>query len=248
MGDKRRSRVFVGDVHGCLAELDDLLSLISYKPKRHELWFVGDLVNRGPDSLGVLRRVRELGASAVVGNHDLHLIGRAEGGRRKRDGDTLKAVLKAKECDDLVAWLRRQQVIAVWKKTMLVHGGLHPRWGDPKAIGQRLSAILASRPDPLKDKELAYAVGVRYCDVRGRMPTSRGFRAGSPKKPFRPWDSWYRGDRTVVFGHWAQRGLVIGDRVRGLDTGCVYGGRLTAWIDREDGLVSVPAHGQYVST
>lgn len=246
MGRKRRTRIFIGDVHGCSDELEDLLGELAYKPKRHKLWFVGDLVNRGPDSLGVLRRARELDASVVVGNHDLHLIGRVQGKRRSRPGDTLKKVMKAPDCDELIEWLRGQHVLRVWKDITLVHGGLHPQWNRPKDVAARLRDVLASHPNPLRHRELAFATTVRWCDHAGHQPNKRSMIRGLPKKPYAPWDSWYRGRRTVVFGHWAQRGRVVDHNVRGLDTGCVYGGRLTAWVEGHERTISVPARRQYV--
>ena len=247
MGKKRRTRIFVGDVHGCLDELGDLLEALSYDRDRHDLWFVGDLVNRGPESRKVLKRVRKLGAGVVVGNHDLHLIGRAAGARNPRAGDTLDDLLRAKDCNKLVDWLRDQPVLQRWEDILLVHAGLHPRWSGWKRIGRRLEAALRSRPDPLRDRDLAYATRVRLCDPRGRQPRKRELRGGIGKAPYAPWDSWYRGKRIVVFGHWAQRGMVIDKNVRGLDTGCVYGGALTAWVAETDELISVPARRQYVT-
>lgn len=240
-----RHRVFVGDLQGCAAELDDLLALLGFDPDRHELWIVGDIVNRGPDSLGALRRVVDIGADSVLGNHDLHLIARWSGLREPRPGDTLDDVLEADDADRLVGWLRERPPMVVWDDLVLVHAGLHPQWDDLQRVARRTAASVDWSQDPLEHPDLSFMTTVRSCDATGNRPRDGGGADGEAV----PWDEWYRGRRTVVFGHWSQRGLV--DRRRGqarmigLDTGCVWGGRLTAWIAEEDRFVSVPARRRY---
>ena len=121
------------------------------------------------------------------------------------------------------AWLRQQPVVRVLDDLIVVHAGLHPRWDD-EAL-RELSA-----------DDIDYAVNVRYCDPDGRRPKADW---PPPPAPYRPWDDFYRGARRVVFGHWARRGLVVRPQCIGLDSGCVYGGKLTAWIAEEDRIVQV---------
>jgi bis(5'-nucleosyl)-tetraphosphatase (symmetrical) len=124
-------RVFIGDLQGCADELEDLLGAFSYDVTRHELYFVGDLVNRGPASARALRRVIELGADAVLGNHDLHLLAVAAGERPGRDGDTLDDILAAADREQLLAWVRRRTLVRQWDDIILVHAGLLPDLQDP---------------------------------------------------------------------------------------------------------------------
>jgi bis(5'-nucleosyl)-tetraphosphatase (symmetrical) len=236
-----RARVFIGDVQGCADELERLLVALQFEPSRFELWFAGDLVNRGPDSLRVLRRVRELGGRSVLGNHDLHLLGRAQGTRPARARDTLDAVLAAPDRDELLAWLRAQPLIHGWGDLVLVHAGLHPDWDDPEAVARPLEAQLRAGRIPWNDEALLFLTRVRHCDAAGRRPANED----APGPGFAPWDRFYRGKRTAVCGHWATRGLVRSARLRSLDTGCVWGGSLTAWIAETDRIVSVPAARRY---
>lgn len=199
-------RVFVGDIQGCREPLERLLAAVGFVRGRDRLHPVGDLVNKGPDSPGVLDLLIELGAEPVIGNHDLHWLAKHpdESGRRRR-------------------WLSALPVIRLFDDLVMVHGGLHPRWDD-----QRLAQLPSSDVD--------YAVNVRYCDADGNRPPSDW---PPPGPPYRPWDDFYRGRRRVVFGHWARRGLVVRPQCIGLDTGCVYGGKLSAWIAEEDRIVQV---------
>lgn len=232
-------RIFLGDVQGCAKELDRLLGAVRFTPGRDELHPVGDLVNRGPDSAGVLRRLRELGAGGVLGNHDLHLLRLAHGVEGRHLGDRLEDVLDAADRTELLDWLARRPLVRGWPDILLVHAGLDPTWTDPVA---RLGGKNPLAPDP----DVAFATRVRTCSPRGVRPASDW---PPPGEPFRPWFEHPRapavGSRTIVFGHWARRGLVLRPGLRGLDTGCVYGGRLTAWIAEEDRIVSVPAARAY---
>jgi len=120
-------------------------------------------------------------------------------------------------------WLAALPPVRIFDDVILVHAGLHPHWTEP-----RLRALSPADVD--------YAVTVRYCDAAGERPAEDW---PPPGPPFRPWDDFYTGAKRVVFGHWARRGLVVRDRCVGLDTGCVYGGPLTAWIAEEDRIVQV---------
>jgi len=240
-GDPRQ-RVFIGDVQGCDDELAALLDALAFDPDRHALWFVGDLVNRGPASLAALRRICAMAAGAVLGNHDLHLLGVADGSREPRKGDTLDEVLEAPDAPELLGWLRGRPLIATWDDLILVHAGLHPAWSDPEPIARRLEQRIRAREIPWDDPDLSFLTRVRYCDAEGGRPNDSDRPV--PDR-YAPWDTHYRGARRVVFGHWAERGRVCTERVRGLDTGCVWGGRLTAWIAEEDRFVEVPARRAY---
>lgn len=236
-----RQRVFVGDLQGCADELEDLLESVAYDPARHELWFVGDLVNRGPFSLGVLRRLIALGADSVLGNHDLHLLRVAAGERKLSRQDTFEDVLEAPDREDLLAWLRTRPLVHEWDDLVLVHAGLHPAWDDPGAVARPLEAAIARDEIPADDEDLRFLTRVRHCNAKGRRPANEW----RPGPGFAPWDVHYRGARMVVCGHWAARGLVRGKRVRSLDSGCIWGGELSAWLADEDRFVSVPARRTY---
>lgn len=236
-----RRRVFVGDVQGCRVELEELLHAAGFDPGRDELHPVGDLVNRGPDSLGVLRLARGLGAGGVLGNHDLHLLRVAARRKDAKPGDTIGDVLGASDRAELLSWLAARPFVRVWPDVLLVHAGLDPRWNDPVAV---LAGV-----DPLERNPAAeFATEVRYCTAGGARPPEDD---PPPGPPFRPWFEFYPPPsaprRTVVFGHWSARGLVRKPLLRGLDTGCVWGGKLSAWIAEEDRLVQVPARRAYMT-
>jgi len=199
-------RIFIGDIQGCSEPLDRLLAAVGFEAGRDQLYPVGDLVNKGPDSLGVLHRLRDLQALPVLGNHDLRWL---------RLG-------KIKDAD-LSQWLASQPIVRVLDDVIVVHAGLHPHWSEAN-----LEALDAEQTD--------FAVSVRYCTATGERPEMDW---PPPEPPFVPWDQHYRGDKRVVFGHWARRGLSRTDKVVGLDSGCVYGGKLSAWIAEEDRIVQV---------
>jgi bis(5'-nucleosyl)-tetraphosphatase (symmetrical) len=232
-------RLYVGDVQGCREELERLLEALRYDPARDRIEPAGDFVNRGPDSAGVLRLMRQLSAGGVLGNHDVHLLRVARGVKKARPGDTFGDVLTADDRDELLGWLAAKPLVVAEPDVVLVHAGINPTWRDPVAT---LSGL-----DPLReDADLAFAVAARYCDERGARPDEDW---PPPPAPFRPWFEFWPRDarerRTVVFGHWARAGLVVRPLVRGLDTGCVWGGRLSAWIAEEDRIVQVPARRAY---
>lgn len=202
-----RRRIFVGDIQGCLDPLRSLLAACDFEAGRDTLYPVGDLVRKGPDSLGVLRFLRQLDAQPVLGNHDLRWL------------DTDSA-----EDPESAAWLRTHPVVRVLDDLIVVHAGLHPRWSERDLVD-------------LRGEQIEFAVRVRYCDPAGNLPSADW---PPPPPPFAPWDEHYRGAKRVVFGHWARRGLVQTEKVIGLDTGCVYGRELTAWIAEEDRVVQVP--------
>ena len=239
MTEDPRDRVFIGDVHGCADELEDLLEAIGYDPERHALWFAGDLANRGPHALRAMRRVREIAAGAVLGNHDLHLLGVADGSRRLRRDDTIGEVLDAPDRDELLSWLRALPLAVEWDDVTLVHAGLHPDWKRAGKAAAPLEQRIAAGDIPWEDESLSILTRIRECDARGRRPPE-----AKPNR-LRPWYEFYRGRRIVVWGHWAAAGLVNEARLRGLDSGCVWGGSLSAWLAAEDRIVSVRAREVY---
>ncbi|MEZ5966235.1 MAG: metallophosphoesterase [Planctomycetota bacterium] len=214
-GDRRglaRSgrRIFVGDIQGCREPLARLLAAVAFDPAVDTLFPVGDLVNKGPDSEGTLRLLRDVDARPVLGNHDLYWLSAG----RVRDRES-------------AAWLRAQPIVRDLGDILLVHAGVHPHW-RVETLAHRV----------LTDADIEFATNVRYCTQEGERPAEDW---PPPGPPFRPWDEFYRGDKRIVFGHWARRGLVRTPRVVGLDSGCVYGMQLSAWIAEEDRVVQVSA-------
>lgn len=241
-----------------MASLERLLALIDYSPSHDQLWLVGDLVNRGPRSLDVLRWARDHDASVtcVLGNHDLHLLARAAGAASEKKRDTLDEILAAPDCDRLIDWLRARPFVHVEDQHVLVHAGLHPAWTADAARsyaaelehelrGPSWRAFLAQighhgappRWDPRLGggdrwrASLAYLVRVRMCRPDGRVvPDYDGPPAQAPANTV-PWyalPSPAWATHTIVFGHWAALGLELGPRHIALDTGCVWGKSLTA--------------------
>jgi len=234
--------IAIGDIQGCREELEALLELVRFDPARDRLEPAGDFVNRGPDSLGVLRLLRSLGAGGVLGNHDLHLLRCAAGLRAPRASDTLAELLASDERGELLAWLRAKPFALELPGALLVHAGFDPRWRDPLA---ELAGI-----DPLaQEARSEFCTRVRHCAPDGARPARDD---PPPGPPFRPWFEFYEparhGGRTAVFGHWAMLGRVERAGVRGLDTGCVWGGSLSAWIAEEDRFVSVRARRAWART
>jgi bis(5'-nucleosyl)-tetraphosphatase (symmetrical) len=238
-GSRTRRRIFLGDIQGCRAELARLLDRLRFDPASDELHPVGDFVNRGPDSAGVLRLMREAGAGGVLGNHDLHLLRVVAGLEGAKPRDTIGDVLGAPDRQELIDWLALRPLVRVWPDIVLVHAGLHPMWRRPEQM-------LVHRDPLIRCAETELATSVRYCREDGTLPEDDD---EPPGPDFAPWFRMYRrprhDSRVIVFGHWAALGLVVEPLFRGLDTGCVWGGQLTAWIADEDRLVQVPAARAY---
>lgn len=239
-----------------MASLERLLALIDFAPSRDQLWLAGDLVNRGPRSLDVLRWAHGLdhAVTCVLGNHDLHLLARAAGAADAKRRDTLDEVLAAPDADRLIGWLRQRPLLHHDDRFALVHAGLHPRWtvADARARAAEIEhelrgpgwrAFLAQLAGPVPTWHdrlgggdrwraiLAYLVRVRCCRPDGRVvPDFDGPPADAPPGLV-PWyalpDRAWR-THTVVFGHWAALGLSLGKDHLGIDTGCVWGKSLTA--------------------
>jgi bis(5'-nucleosyl)-tetraphosphatase (symmetrical) len=258
----------IGDVQGCFDELQQLLRDCGFRKSRDRLWFVGDLVNRGPKSLEVLRFVRDLGSRAVVvlGNHDLHLVTQFEGFEKARRGDTLEGILSARDGRELVQWLRARPLMHVEGAHAMVHAGLLPQWTVGKALrlageveaaltGRDYKAFLAhmygSKPDRWSDAlegwdRLRVIVNamtrLRFCNAQGKMQlAAKGVDA---PRGFKHWYQTRRAGRhRIVFGHWSQLGLKLTRSVAGLDSGCVWGGALSALRLDDDQLFQVRCNG-----
>ncbi len=249
----------IGDIQGCRQDLERLLERLRFDPARDRLWFCGDLVNRGPDSLGTLRLIRELGEAAlsVLGNHDIHLLAVAAGVRPPRRKDTFHDVLRAPDRDELLHWLRRRPLLHHDPRLghTLVHAGLPPQWDLATArrcaeevhrwlSGPRWGELIAhiygdgpARWEPTLEgwPRLRYSINaltrIRYVDRRGHLDL--GYK-GPPDQAPPGLIPWFRHperrnrDLAIVFGHWSTLGPVDDPGIHPLDTGCVWGGRLTA--------------------
>ena len=253
------ARWAIGDVQGCCAELDELLQRIRFNADRDLLWFTGDLVNRGPQSLATLRRVRSLAANAIVvlGNHDLHPLAVAfVPEHRLRRGDTLDEVLAAADREALLGWLLERPLAHYdsARHDLLVHAALVPQWHAQQAtqlaseVAQALrhdphvalSAMYGDEPDQWDDAlegadRVRFIINVltrmRVCTAQGRVDLRQ---KGPPGESRAPWMPWFKvpgrasAASRVIFGHWSALGFHRGDGVLALDTGCVWGGALTA--------------------
>lgn len=258
----------IGDLQGCADELDALLAKLPFDVARDKLWFVGDLVNRGPKSLEALRRVHALGEAAVVvlGNHDFHLLRLAEGLGKARAGDTLGEVLAAPDASDLLHWLRHRPLMHAEAGYAMVHAGLLPQWSIRKALelarevqaalrGPRwrefLGALYGSEPLAWRDDlggwdRLRVVVNamarLRFCTPEGEMDVDAKGKA--PPPGYRPWfELRPAGEAPIVCGHWSALGLKLTERLIALDTGCVWGGSLTALRLDDRQLFQLPCRG-----
>ncbi len=259
----------IGDVQGCYSELCALLEKIGFDERRDRLWFVGDLVNRGPGSLETLRFVKRLGERAVtvLGNHDLHLVALAHGYSRRREDDTLDAVLGAGDCGELVAWLRTLPLLHVAEGHVLVHAGLLPQWSVERASGlarevehelrgprhrEFLEHMYGSQPEEWRDDlagidRLRVIVNamtrMRFCTPQGRMDLHATGDSSSAPPGHLPWfevPGRASAAATVVCGHWSALGLKLLPNLIALDAGCVWGGALTAIRLEDRAIAQVP--------
>ncbi|MGH8675347.1 MAG: symmetrical bis(5'-nucleosyl)-tetraphosphatase [Burkholderiales bacterium] len=259
----------IGDVQGCFDELQELLARVGFDSSRDRLWFVGDLVNRGSKSLEVLRFVRALGTSAitVLGNHDLHLICQYEGVERQRKDDTFGDVLRAPDAPELVEWLRGRPMLYAEGRYAMVHAALLPEWSVQKgaALAREVEQALAA---PSYREFLANLYGdhparwndalagwdrlrvivnamtrLRFCTPQGLME----FKSSGTVPPD-GYGAWYeirpaRDEPALICGHWSALGLKLAERFALLDSGCVWGGALSALRLEDRWLVQVPCAG-----
>jgi bis(5'-nucleosyl)-tetraphosphatase (symmetrical) len=258
----------IGDVQGCFDELQALLARAGCRDT-DRLWFVGDLVNRGPKSLEVLRFVRALGERAVVvlGNHDLHLVAQYEALERARKGDTFREVFAAPDARELVDWLRQRPMMHAEGSYAMVHAGLLPQWSIARALSlaAEVQAALAGpayrdflgnmyggKPQRWDDALTGWdrlrvivnaMTRMRFCTRDGKMEFEA--KGTEPPAGFLPWFETRPAEReTIVCGHWSQLGLKLGERLAAIDSGCVWGGSLTALRldDRALFQVACPVH------
>lgn len=269
------TRYAIGDIQGCYDELRSLLQRIRFSADRDQLWFVGDLVNRGPKSLETLRFVHSLGDNAVVvlGNHDLHLLAVVFSERdRIKSGDTLDDVLSAPDRDVLLEWLLKRPLahFDAARNDLLIHGALIPQWTVPEAlklVGEVESALrndprnlfdqmYGNQPDEWSDSlkgmdRLRFTINVftrvRVCTAEGKIDVKMKGGPAKARPPFRPWFEFEHRrsrDARVIFGHWSALGYHNVHGVVGLDTGCVWGGALTAFdLDTEREPISLDCKG-----
>lgn len=248
----------VGDIQGCASALEKLLTQVDFQPGRDTLWVAGDLVNRGPDNLGVLRFIKGLGDSAVaiLGNHDLHLLGVAAEARSSGRKDTIQDVINAPDCDELLDWLRHRPLLYQQGDYVLSHAGVPHIWtvSQARARAKEVEATLRSdaypeflqnmygnQPNGWQD-DLSdwarlrvitnYFTRMRLIDVQGQLDFDTKDSTHSNNQELRPWFEFERQEEdqpySFLFGHWAAlEGRTGLARFIALDTGCVWGGCLT---------------------
>ncbi len=256
----------IGDIQGCYDDLRRLLERLDFNPAEDQLWFTGDLVNRGPKSLETLRFVKSLGERAVcvLGNHDLHLLALAAGVHRHKPADTLDPILAAPDRDELLHWLRQRPLLhhdATLGYT-LIHAGLPPQWdlAIATACARELEAALRAADYPefftqmYGDQprrwsaelsgmgRLRFIVNcftrLRYCSPEGELDLACKGAPGTQPAGFMPWfevPGRASAGLYILFGHWSTLGEIKGQNIYPLDTGCVWGGRLSALrLDGDD--------------
>ncbi len=268
----------VGDVQGCYRELRALLALVGFDRKKDSLWFTGDLVNRGPQSLEVLRFVASLGDSAiaVLGNHDLHLLAAAHGHRKLDKNDTLGPILEAPDREALLHWLRHRPLFHydAALRIAILHAGLPPQWDlrlaeqlasetEGALRGDDLDGFLKNMSGDTPERWSAELAGyerlrfsvncftrMRYCGRDGRLDLKSKGPPGSQPQGLLPWfevPNRRSRDFAIVFGHWSTLQLSGPPGAAGvypLDTGCVWGGKLTALRLEDETYYGVNAFGK----
>ncbi|MDX9844484.1 MAG: symmetrical bis(5'-nucleosyl)-tetraphosphatase [Aquabacterium sp.] len=247
----------MGDLQGCCQPLERMLQTIDFSPSRDHLYVLGDLVNRGPDSLGVLRRLRGLdnAATCLLGNHDLHLLAVAHGVRKPHRSDTLEPILNTPDRDEWLGWLRQQRLAVHEQGWLMVHAGVVPQWDAAQTValagevetllrspevGEFLTLMYGNEParwdDSLQGVDRWRCVvnsltRLRFCAADGTMEFATKEGADGAPEGYMPWFD-VPGRRTqgtpVAFGHWSTLGLINRDDLLALDTGCLWGGHLTA--------------------
>lgn len=247
----------VGDVQGCCDALERLLAEIGFSPSRDHLVLMGDLVNRGPQSLATLKLLRALGdaATCLLGNHDLNLLAVAHGFRRLKRDDTIAEILDSKKRDGWIEWLRRQRLAHRHAGWLVVHAGVVPQWDAATTLelaaeveaqlrGPGLADLLrqmygdepaqwdpALQGPPRWRFVINTLTRIRYCTPDGRLDLKAKEGLDTAPPGTMPWFE-VPGRRTqgvpIAFGHWSTLGLVNREDLLALDTGCVWGGALTA--------------------
>lgn len=247
----------IGDIQGCYDEMRRMLDIVAFDPAQDTLWLAGDVVNRGPQTLAVLRYLRGLGDRAIItlGNHDLHLLVVAAGVRKPHRTDTLDELLNAPDRDELLDWLRRQKLMHAGGGYAMVHAGLLPQWSIAQALAlaEEVETVLRGPGyadflqhmygnEPLRWRSdlggydrLRLVVNamtrLRLCTPDGSMEFSHKTGLKGMPPGYQPWfeveDRASRGT-PLIFGHWAALGLLMRPDLLGLDSGCVWGRQLSA--------------------
>ena len=265
----------IGDIQGCYTELQNLLNEINFNEKNDQLWFAGDLVNRGPKSLQTLRFIKSLGASAkiVLGNHDLHLIAASKNIRPISNKDTIKEILTADDADELINWLKSRPLLFTDTDLgfTMVHAGIAPQWSldAAKNFAKECESILQNEkiddflmhmygdtPNIWSDSIEGYArqrfiincfTRIRFCTINGTLDLDVKVAPGSQKKSLIPWYALPNRktiDNKIIFGHWSTIHLGSENNfkkynVYPIDTGCLWGGQLTAMRLDDEKIFSV---------
>lgn len=253
------STYVIGDVHGCFDELRSLLDQLAFDPSQDQLIFIGDLVNRGPDSVKTLEYVISLkdSAKAILGNHDLSLLAASVGAIKPKPTETYLQVLQHDNKDHLLAWLRQLPLMLRVGNTVVTHAGLYPLWSPEQALelSQEVQAALTgeqfiefmhhmfgSEPDMWQDSLTGWdrlrfitnaMTRMRYCKPNGALNLAAKGAPSKQKQANIPWFDFpnpRRLDTEIIFGHWASlEGKCESPNIVALDTGCVYGGTLTGY-------------------
>lgn len=247
----------IGDIQGCFASLESLLDLCGFSPANDRLWLVGDLVNRGPRSLETLRFVKGLGDAAmtVLGNHDLSLLMAAEGFGKRSKGDTIEPILQAPDRDELLDWLRHRPLMHAERGYALVHAGLLPQWTVSRALAlagevaaalcsddyrEFLAHLWGSEPAMWDEGLQGWArlrvvvnamTRMRFCAADGTMELKAKGEVAKAPEGFMPWfevPGRLSAETILVTGHWSALGLRLEPNLLALDSGCLWGGQLSA--------------------
>ena len=247
----------IGDIQGCFDELQLLLDKIQFNPQQDCIWFAGDLVNRGPKSLETLRFVKNLGTSAitVLGNHDMHLLAAASTPKTSTKKDSLTPILEAPDRDELIHWIRHQPLFYTNNDFCMIHAGLPPQW-DFKTT-QRMALLVENAlqgpnyelllqqmygnkpnqwtPQLKGNAKLRFIINcftrMRYCDASGRLDFNNTGPIGTQPEELMPWftlPNRKSANMKIIFGHWSTLGYYEGSNCYAIDTGCLWGGQLTA--------------------
>jgi len=262
----------IGDLQGCFDELQQLLTQINYQPKQDTLWFVGDIVNRGPKSLECLRFVKALQTEGrgqiVLGNHDFHLLA-AYAGMEKftSKSDTLTDILEAEDADELIDWLRQQPLLVTHPvyNAVMVHAGIPPQWTilEAQSYAREVEVhlqgddwqtfltdhLFGSEPKVWQDTltgwdRVRYIVNafarMRYCSAQGKLefklksaPDANQQNSADEYQPWFVFPNRKNKDHEIFFGHWSTLGAIDAYQIHATDTGCLWGGQMSAYALEE---------------
>lgn len=259
----------IGDIQGCFKSFQNLLQVIAFNPSRDRLWLVGDIINRGPDSLAILRWIKshETSVCMVLGNHDLHALAVAEGFVAPHRYDTLQPLLESPDRDDLLSWLRQRPLALAEDDYLMVHAGVVPQWSAEQVMACAaevesmlqgedflfyLSRMYGNEPNCWRDDlqglgRLRFITNVltrlRVCTADGELDFHFKGRLSDVPPGLMAWfDVPQRktSDRTLIVGHWSALGLLVRDNLIALDTGCLWGGQLSAMRLEDRQVFQVP--------